>query len=93
MKRRIEMCRRCQFFDEIKHIADRIVRAKDDSNWIGMKTEYNGVKEKSLFKCALEERLMSEGSFNVMEVPDDCIMKTEYCVFEWNNEKEKREWT
>lgn len=93
MKRRIEMCRRCQFFDEIKHIADRIVRAKDDSNWISMKTEENGVKEKSLFKCALEERLMSEWSFNVMEVPDDCIMKVEYCVFEWNNEKEKREWT
>lgn len=61
MKRRIEMCRRCQFFDEIKHIVDRIVRAKDDSNWISMKTEDNGVKEKSLFKCALEERLMSEG--------------------------------
>lgn len=82
------MCRRCQCFDEIKHISDRIVRAKDDSNWISMKTEDNGVKEKSLFKCALEERLMSEGSFNVMEVPDDCIMKTEYNVIEWNKEDE-----
>lgn len=84
------MCRRCQCFDEIKHIADRIVRAKDDSNWISMKTEDNGVKEKSLFKCALEERLMSEESFNVMEVPDDCIMKTEYSLIEWNKEDE---WT
>jgi len=87
MKRRIEMCRRCQFFDEIKHISDRIVRAKDDSNWISMKTEDNGIKEKSLFKCALEERLMSEGSFNVMEVPVDCIMKAEYLMNEWNDEK------
>ncbi len=87
MKRRIEMCRRCQFFDEIKHISDRIVRAKDDSNWISMKTENNGVKEKSLFKCALEERLMSEGSFNVVEVPDNCTMKAEYCLIDWNNEK------
>lgn len=82
MKRRIEMCRRCQFFDDIKLIGCTIVRSTAT-----LKTEDNGVKEKSLFKCALEERLMSEESFNVMEVPDDCIMKTEYCVFEWNNEK------
>ena len=84
MKRRIEMCRRCQSFDEIKHIGCTIVRSTATP-----KTEDNGVKEKSLFKCALEEWLMSEGSFNVMEVPDNCIMKAEYCVYEWNHEKEK----
>lgn len=69
MKRKIEICKKCEQFIE----------------W---KTYCPGTMSCG---CIYSETVcpfkMTKNEFLGRDVPDDCMMKTEYCMIEWNNEK------
>ena len=77
MKRRIDMCCQCPYFDDTSQIV----------TWIDGTTSKHGRKKERWLGCSLRGDWMCKESFETLDVPDDCRMKAEYCMEEWNDEK------
>lgn len=77
MKRRIDICCQCQYFDDASQIV----------TWFDGATSKHGRKKERLLGCSLRGDSAYEESFGNLDVPDDCRMKAEYCLEEWNDEK------
>ena len=85
MKRNIEICSRCPHFDKMNNICkksgDEIMGVIKDFTQ-GVAAQF-GIPHSFLSDKILE----TEIPFTQKSIPEECAMKTEYCLNDWNTEK------
>ena len=81
MKRNIDICRKCGKFHHDDHVT--MCLASEDVLLHFMAVTF-GIPKDFFFGEEDIARQGMEDGFNEKDVPDDCEMKTEYCMDEWN---------
>ena len=84
MKRNIDICRKCGKFHHDD--SDMMCLASEDAmdSLLHFVSENLGIPKDFFFGEEDVARPSVEDAFNEKDVPDDCEMKTEYCMDEWN---------
>ena len=81
MKRSIDICSKCEKFHHDDH---RMICLASEDGLLHFVSEKLGIPKDFFFG---EEDVAGQGmedDFSEKDVPDDCEMKTEYCMDEWN---------
>lgn len=88
MKRRIDLCHKCGKFCHDDNGMKCLASDDDMVRWLHFLSENLAIPKDFFFDGEVVATLSNKDDFNEKDVPDDCSMKTEYLVSEWNRRNE-----
>lgn len=85
MRRNLEICGRCRFFDDVGKTCEKSSDAIEEAMKIIEEEISASLKIPKDFFAFSDSP--DDTPFEEKDIPDECAMKTEYCLDEWNKEK------
>ena len=78
MKRNIDICRKCAHYGEEKVV----------TTWCNRSTGESGRKVVAYSQCNIDGKVARPSDlYDEVDLDENCVMKAEYCIEEWNDEK------